>query len=241
MNHSMLLLLAAATFACTIGLCRAGVYKDLAQCTTEEVEKCGVDFVPYFGGNTLAVNAADLEKQCTKYQSQLKCSDDFSVKCLEGLPKGTILLMLRAARDEYDAICNVTSPRHQEYLKNVGCINKAGPVLTSCMNTLFVGLHRSAAKAADRLKVPYTCCYYADFVNCASSGLKTKCGEKDAEAFFDTIIQHVFGEVLDLACGKYRAGSESCKSLTPLPTADDARAKDKGFIEPLTVIASKLG
>ncbi|CAN7942769.1 unnamed protein product [Ixodes pacificus] len=114
MNHSMLLLLGAAAFACTIGLCRAGVYKDLAQCTTEEVEKCGVDFVPYFGGNTLAVNAADLEKQCTEYHSQLKCSDDFSVKCLDGLPKGTILLMLRAARDEYDAICNVTSPRHQE-------------------------------------------------------------------------------------------------------------------------------
>ncbi|EEC18202.1 hypothetical protein IscW_ISCW023167 [Ixodes scapularis] len=217
MNHSTLLLLGAAAFACTIGLCRAGVYKDLAECTTENVEKCGVDFVPYFGGNTLAVNAADLEKQCTEYLTQLKCSDDFSVKCLDGLPKGTILLMLRAARDEYDAICNVTSPRHQEKTS----------VLTVCSLKPFCSFSHGS--------------YYADFANCATSGLKTKCGDKEAEAFFDTIIQHVFGEVLDLACGKYRAGSEACKSLTPLPTVDDARAKDKGFIEPLTVIASKLG
>lgn len=149
--------------------------------------------------------------------------------------------MLRAARDEYEGFCNQTSPKNKVYLDNINCVNNAGPGLKSCINQLIVGLHRSAAHAADRQKIPYTCCYYNDFEECAAKALKSLCGSPESAKFFNEIMEHVFGEVLSLACGRYRAGTGACATLTPLPTKDDNSVKDKTFVPPLALIASKLG
>uniref|UniRef100_A0A6G5A467 Putative conserved secreted protein n=1 Tax=Rhipicephalus microplus TaxID=6941 RepID=A0A6G5A467_RHIMP len=227
--------------ACVVGgVYSAALYKDLAGCTTPEAEKCGYDFVPYFLTSKLADDAKTLATQCTLFRRQLKCGEDFAVKCLDGLPKGVILLMLRAAVDEYGMFCNTTNPKHKEYLDSIKCINKAGPGVQTCMADMFVAMHR-ASKAPDRQQIPYSCCYYHDFVECAESALTRGCTLPAAKKFFNDIIDHVFGEVLSLACNKYKKGTGACEALPVLPTKDDAKARDKGFIEPLAVIASKLG
>ncbi|KAH7972684.1 hypothetical protein HPB52_015280 [Rhipicephalus sanguineus] len=102
--------------ACAVGgVSSAALYKDIAGCTTPEAEKCGYDFVPYFLTPKLADDAKGLAAQCTLFKRQLKCGEDFAVKCLDGLPKGVILLMLRAAVDEYGMFCNTTNPKHKAY------------------------------------------------------------------------------------------------------------------------------
>ncbi|XP_037575956.1 uncharacterized protein LOC119458204 [Dermacentor silvarum] len=227
--------------ACVVGgVSGAALYKDVSGCSTAEAEKCGYDFVPYFLKPSLADDAKSLVTQCTLFKRQLKCGEDFAVKCLDGLPKGVILLMLRAAVDEYGMFCNTTNPKHKEYLDSIKCINKAGPGIQKCMSDMFVDLHR-ASKAPDRQQIPYSCCYYHDFVECAEVALNRGCKLPTAKKFFDDIIEHVFGEVLSLACNKYKKGTGACEALASLPTKDDAKARDKGFIEPLAVIASKLG
>lgn len=232
-----------AVLACLLGTrCAvAGVYKDLDGCTTEEVEKCGTDFIPYYGSHSLATGAEEFQEQCSKFLSQLECSDDFATRCFDGFPKGAVLLVLRAARDEYEGFCNETSPMHKVYLDNIKCVNNAGVELSSCIDELIVGLHRSAAHAPDRQKIPYICCYYNVFTECARKALVSKCGLPDAEKFFDEIIEHVFGEVLSLACGKYHRDGDACATLTPLPTKDDSSVRNRGFVAPLVVIASKFG
>ncbi|KAL3212225.1 hypothetical protein MRX96_036051 [Rhipicephalus microplus] len=166
-------------------------------------------------GGVYTDDAKTLATQCTLFRRQLKCGEDFAVKCLDGLPKGVILLMLRAAVDEYGMFCNTTNPKHKEYLDSI--------------------------KPPDRQQIPYSCCYYHDFVECAESALTRGCTLPAAKKFFNDIIDHVFGEVLSLACNKYKKGTGACEALPVLPTKDDAKARDKGFIEPLAVIASKLG
>lgn len=91
----------------------AGVYKNLKGCTTAEVEKCGTDYIPYFRGDLLATTPQTLKQQCGKFLSQIKCADEFASRCLDGLAKGAVLIMLRAARDEYESYCNVTSPKYK--------------------------------------------------------------------------------------------------------------------------------
>ncbi|KAL1428764.1 hypothetical protein MTO96_016896 [Rhipicephalus appendiculatus] len=214
MNHALAIL--CFGLACVVGgVSSAALYKDIAGCTTPEAEKCGYDFVPYFITPKLADDAKGLAAQCTLFRRQLKCGEDFAVKCLDGLPKGVILLMLRAAVDEYGMFCNTTSPKHKEYLDSI--------------------------KPPDRQQIPYSCCYYHDFVECAEAALTRGCKLPAAKKFFEDIIDHVFGEVLSLACNKYKKGTGACEALPVLPTKDDAKARDRGFIEPLAVIASKLG
>lgn len=222
------------------GVSGAAVYKDVKGCTSAEAEKCGYDFVPYFIHPKLAEDAKGLAAQCTLYKRQIKCGEDFAIRCLDGLPKGVILLMLRAAVDEYDTFCNTTHIKHKEYLDSIKCINQAGPGIQKCMSDMFVALHR-ASKAPDRQQIPYSCCYYHDFVECAESALTGKCKLPTAKKFFNDIIEHVFGEVLSLACSKYKKGTGACEALPALSTKDDSKARDKGFIDPLAVIASKLG
>ncbi|CAN8000422.1 unnamed protein product [Ixodes hexagonus] len=232
----------ALVFFILAGLCSAGVYKDVKGCTTEEVEKCGTEFVPYFSGQTLATSEAGLKQQCTKYIQELRCSIDFTNKCLDGLSKGAVLLMLKAADQEYSDVCNSTNPKHQAYLRTIGCLNQAGPFLSVCMNDMFVGLHRVSTKSPARMQIPYACCYYQDYAKCAGSALKTKCGSADATQFFNDIVDHVFGEVLNLACTKYtKDNGAACKALPVLSTKDDNHAKERGFIDPLAVIVGNLG
>lgn len=236
------LLTLSAVLVCGIGSCSAGVYKDVKGCTTEEVEKCGTDFVPYFSGQSLATDAGALKQQCTKYLKELRCSIDFTNKCLEGIAKGAVLLMLKAADEEYSNVCNSTHPKQQQYLSNIGCLNKAGPALSTCMNDMFVSLHRTATKAPARSQISYSCCYYLDYAKCAEKALDAKCGTADGKKFFNDIVDHVFGEVLNLACAKYtNDGGRTCKALSVLSTKDDSRAKERGFIDPLAIIVSNLG
>lgn len=222
------------------GVSSAAIFKDVKGCTAAEGEKCGTDFVPYFLSPKLAESPKGLEDQCKLFVGQLKCAEGFGTKCLDGLPKGVVLLMVRAALDEYNSVCNTTSPRHKEYLDSIKCINKAGPSVQTCMKAMFVSLHR-ASGAPDRQQIPYSCCYYHDFVDCAEKALTTNCNLPASTKFFNEIIEHVFGEVLNLACSKYKKGTGACESLAPLSTKNDHKARDKGFIEPLAIIAGKLG
>lgn len=82
--------------------------------------------------------------------------------------------------------------------------------------------------------------YYHEFAACAPKALRSQCGLPAAERFFQEIVDHVFGEVLNLACGKYKS-TGACAALPKLSTKDDRTARNRGFIEPLTIIASRLG
>ncbi|KAH7972681.1 hypothetical protein HPB52_015277 [Rhipicephalus sanguineus] len=238
MNRSLAIL--CFGLACIVeGVSSADVLKDLPGCTFNEVEKCGYDFVPYFTKPTLAENAKGLASLCTLAKRQIKCAEDFTGKCLDGLPKGIIGLMLKAVTNEYSMFCNTTSPKHKEYFDSIKCINKAGPDLQKCTKDMFVATYR-ASKAADGQKIPYSCCYYHEFIECEEGALNKACKHPAAKKFLHDILDHVFGEVLSFPCSKYTKGSEACQTLPALSTKDDAKARSKGFIEPLVVISSKL-
>ncbi|KAH6925062.1 hypothetical protein HPB50_000222 [Hyalomma asiaticum] len=227
--------------ACFVGgVSSSAPLKDLPGCTFPEAEKCGYDFVPYFVKATLPEDAKGLATLCKHVKTQLKCAVDFSDKCLEGLPKGVISLMLMAVGDEYAMFCNTTNPKHKEYLDSIKCLNKAGQGIQKCAKDMFVAMFR-ASKAPDRQKIAYSCCYYEEFIECAEEALRKGCKHPAARKFFHDILDHVFGEVLGLACGKYKKGTGACETLPALPTKDDAKVRNKGFIEPLAIISSKLG
>ncbi|KAL1428763.1 hypothetical protein MTO96_016895 [Rhipicephalus appendiculatus] len=204
--------------ACAVGgVSSVSVLKDLPGCTFADAEKCGYDFVPYYNTRTLPDNAKGLAEMCA----------------------GIIALMLKAVRDEHATFCNATSPKHKEYLDSIKCINKVGSELHKCTNNMLVATFR-ASRAADNQKIPYSCCYYHEFIECAEGALNKGCKLASAKKFLHDILDHVFGEVLSFPCSKFTKGTGACEALPALSTKDDAKARKKGFIEPLVIISSKL-
>lgn len=239
MNRALVVVCFA--LGCVVGgVSSSAIFKDVKGCTATEAEKCGIDFIPFFVTPKLAETPKGLQDQCKQYVSQIKCIERFGAKCLDGLPKGVVLLTAGAALDEYNSVCNTTSPRHKLYLDSIKCVNKAGAPMQSCMKAMFVALHRASA-APERQQIPYSCCYYQDFVECAEKALTGNCNHPAAKQFFNEIIDHVFGESLNLVCNKYKKGTGTCEALPALSTKNDAEAGKKGFIEPLAKIAGNIG
>ncbi|KAH9375318.1 hypothetical protein HPB48_018966 [Haemaphysalis longicornis] len=127
-----------------------------------------------------------------------------------------------------------------EYLDSVKCINKAGPGVKTCIQDFLVAMHRAATAPANK-QVAYTCCYYLDFVGCLEKKLTSSCNLPTAIKFFNLVIEKIVGESLDVACGKYKKGPNTCQALPALSTKNDNNARGKGFVEPLVILAGNLG
>lgn len=216
----------------------ASVLKDVPGCTLAEAENCGLNFIPFFLTARLAETAKELEQHCKLFRGQLQCLQNFTRKCLEGIPKGAVAIAVGAASDEYDILCNTTSPIHKEFLDNVKCINKAGPEVRKCIQDFFVDLHR-ASTAPVKQQIGYSCCYYQDFVQCTEKRLTSKCDSPAAVKYLNLIIENVIGEGLSLVCGKYE--KDACDAFPTLSKKDDSNFRGKGFIGPLATIAGNFG
>ncbi|XP_077536642.1 uncharacterized protein LOC144148992 [Haemaphysalis longicornis] len=217
------------------------VFKDVPGCTAADAEKCGFSFIPFVVTERVAETAEQLQKDCKLFSGELECLQNFTKKCLDGLPKAVISIMIEASSDEYDILCDETAPRQKEYLDSAKCINRAGPEVRTCVQDFFVDLHR-ASKAPAKQQVAYSCCYYLDFLECTEKRLTSKCDLPAAIKYFKLIFENVLGDVLNVACSKYKKDSSACEALPPLSKKDDRNARGKAIIEPLASIAgSYLG
>ncbi|KAH9375316.1 hypothetical protein HPB48_018964 [Haemaphysalis longicornis] len=173
--------------------------------------------------------------------SQIKCHESFAMKCLRGVAQGVILFTTGAAFDEYHSVCNSSSRKHKVYLNSVKCINKAGPSMQSCIKAMFVDLHRASETPAHQ-QIPYSCCYYQEFLECGEKALTENCDHPAAKEFFNDIIDHVLGESLNVVCiNMFKKGTGTCETLPTLSTVNDDEAGEKGFIESLPKIAENIG
>lgn len=234
----------SAILSCGVAVCSAApdsVYKNVTGCTVTELGKCGTDYLPYFEGKLLAATPETQKPMCSKFQDQLSCADDFVSRCFDGIAKGALQVMIEAAREQYMNFCDETNEKYKVYFDNIECVNKAGPGLTPCVNGLYVGLHRAASKANEQPKIAYACCDYIDFKSCAKKALRSLCGSTESEEFFNEIIEKVFGEVLNLTCGKFSNELSLCDALPKLSTEDDKEALRRHFIDAIAVISGSLG
>lgn len=173
--------------------------------------------------------------------SQIKCHESFAKKCLRGVAKALVLFTTGAALDEYNSVCNTSSRKHKVYLNSVKCINKAGPSMQSCIKEMFAALHRASRAPADQ-QIPYSCCYYQEFLECGEKALTENCDHPAAKEFFSDIIDHVLEEPLNVVCmNKFKKGTGICETLPTLSSENEDEAGEKGFIESLAKIAENIG
>ncbi|XP_064485742.1 uncharacterized protein LOC135398249 [Ornithodoros turicata] len=220
------------------GLCLCQIKREPG-CEIERIRTCGMDFVPYYTNSHLPETREEYAEKCKLYIHQVNCAENYTLHCIDGIPRAVALLGLRAALADHEESCNHTSPKYKVYIENVSCFNKAGSRLHHCINHAFASLQTAIDKAPEREKVNYACCHYFDLQDCFTDALKHKCDRPDVLDFFTEIMDHVFGDLLVLACGPYQRGSQECKSIPPLPISDVHGLVN--IVEPLAALVQSFG
>ncbi|XP_050037831.1 uncharacterized protein [Dermacentor andersoni] len=211
-----------------------------AGCKVETLRACGDDYVPYKKGPHLHESGQEFDEGCKKDRTQIPCTLKFINECTDGLPKASALVAIKALEENVEAICNVGSDPYKNYQKGIKCMNSQGGKLHKCIKDFVSTMERAIVKAPAKDVIHYTCCSYHDTVECLSKSL-TPCESVGSKDFIIRVVEEMFGETLNLVCGRYTKGSENCKSLPQLPRLGAKDRRVSNIVEILLEAAGTLG
>ncbi|KAL3210755.1 hypothetical protein MRX96_036902 [Rhipicephalus microplus] len=153
---------------------------------------------------------------CKLDAKQIACTLKFIEECLEGLPRVSAQLAIKAMEESYEATCTEGTDQNKLYYNAVKCLNSAGPQLYKCMGG------------------------YHDALQCVEDSVSS-CETEHGKEFMTGSMESIFGETLSLVCGQYSRGSAACKKLPVLPELAADETKITNVIELAVRVASSLG
>lgn len=203
-----------ALLICFLVACQA---QENQNCGIQRLRACGTDFVAYSNTTSLPEDADGLKEKCELFTSQVACSLKYIDDCLQGTTRGTLLVSLKAAEEDIEAICTNGTDHRRRYFESVVCMNRNGNALNSCIRDLAVNLQKALDSAPRDKAIHYACCFYGTATECAESALSDCGASSPAKEFLVGLWEHVMGEVLSLFCGTHTRGSPSCAVIPKLP------------------------
>lgn len=180
------------------------------------------------------------DEACKLDNKQIACTLKFVEECLEGLPRVSAQLAIKAMEESYEATCTEGTDQNKLFHNAVKCLNSVGTKLHKCMGTLSNTLQRGTSKAPPKEVIHYACCGYHDALQCVEDSVSS-CDTDDGKEFMTGSMESIFGETLSLVCGQYSRGSTACKQLPVLPELAPDETKITNVIELAMRVASSLG
>ncbi|KAH7972377.1 hypothetical protein HPB52_011540 [Rhipicephalus sanguineus] len=131
----------------------------------------------------------------------------------------------------------------------------AVPLLGKCELSLKPGCKVETLRACGDDFIPYKkgphlhesgqefdegCNSYSQTVDCLYNAL-APCKSVGAQDYMVGIVEEMFGETLNLVCGRYKKGSTECKSLPQLPRLGAKDRRLDNVVEILLEAAGTLG
>ncbi|CAN7983102.1 unnamed protein product, partial [Ixodes hexagonus] len=171
-------------------------------------------------------------------EKDLQCVTDYAKKCLEGIPRGMVQLVVDGSTTVGLEKCTVGNPGHTRYLKYAKCLNTAGDKIHRCMKRLTGILEASAEHQETKHKIGLACCSFSGYRQCILDAVKTSCDDAHVD-YAQDLIQTYAGELLDTVCINYKPGSEGCRRLPSLRAADVP--KSRSLLPPLTEVLQVFG
>ncbi|XP_050037817.1 uncharacterized protein [Dermacentor andersoni] len=233
--HSSLLLVLLGLL---LGQCSAQLKSG---CKMQTLRDCGSDYVVYSNNTRLPEGGVEFKQNCELYLKQIECSQKFGEKCLDNLARLVSTLALKAAEEDFEAACTEGNERNDLYKASIKCMNSVGAKLNICIKNLYEGLQTAVSNAQREEIVYYSCCSYHSTVDCAEAAL-ADCDEPDSPAreYITSVMERVFGQVLELVCGPYSRGSASCREQPPLPPLAANAPRTPSLVELAIQIATSL-
>ncbi|KAL1428751.1 hypothetical protein MTO96_016883 [Rhipicephalus appendiculatus] len=214
--------LAMTLLACASVLCHAEENPD---CSKERLRACGTSFVVFANTTSIAETPEELREACGLWTSEITCSLKYIDDCLDGTTRGTCMVVLKAAEEDFEAICTEGNDMERLYLQSSTCANGAGSKLNVCVRDMFRNLQKATEKASPNQAVYHACCYFGALLDCVDESLGDCNNAAESKEFIMGRLEHIFGEAFSLVCGTYTRGSASCGTLPVLPELDPGTAE----------------
>lgn len=151
------------------------------------------------------------------WTSEIQCSLKYIDDCLEGTTRGTCLVVIKAAEEDFEAICTEGNDLEKLYNVSAPCGNSVGTKLNFCVRDMYHNLQKALEKADRSQAVHHACCYFGGLLDCVDSSLDSCENSDEPKQFILGRLEHIFGEALGLVCGRHTRGSASCAALPVLP------------------------
>lgn len=211
-----------------------------AGCKIETLRACGNDYTPYANGPHLHESGQEFYEGCKRDRVQVPCTLKFIKDCTEGVARAAALVAVKALEENIEAICVVGSEPYKNYQRGIKCMNSHGDKMHKCMQSFHDILEQAVVKGPSSEVLHYTCCAYHELLDCVYKTL-TPCESVGSKDLMIDVLNQVFGETLNLVCGRYTKGSSACQALPPLPQLGPQDRKIANYVELLLEASSARG
>ena len=164
----------------------------------------------------------------------VKVIKETSKKCLTGLPKQVLNLVMYGIRKGLKKNCKDESARRLAG-NDLGCLNKVMPAMRSAMSNLTRSLRRVNSLPTDS-KINGICCSFYKFQSRIAEIGSSRCGKNTVD-HMDDLINDFSGEALDLVCRSVSRSSDICKQLPVISTEKEADSQ----LQSVTFVPSCIG
>jgi len=203
-------------------------------CNVTRFDEVSSRVVIYGAGPSEAQSDQTLKTRCEMFDKDIAYLQAHTKNCIQGLANGMVKLLLEGASNDMVTRCT-PSPMRDDFLKLVPCLNKHGNEIHKCNRNLAAVLE-SANTKPKKTRVPLSCCYMGNFVECVTKTAR-KCGVEHQQLASD-IINNYAADLLSTVCVKWKSGSKACKDLPRITPAQSP--KYKSIIAPLADVLQSL-
>lgn len=213
-----------------------GVSAQAQSCHLRELDLCAATllvFVQSPGG--LAVNEAEINKQCVHLREADTCLRNFTKRCMTPLQRELINFTANSTYQLMDDYCAKGSAFRSSYLKHASCLNQVQKKeQKNCIRDLQVALEAlsSASNGETSKRIHLACCAYRRFDSCMSHQVESKCG-KEALQFVRSTVERITSRLPDKFCRNQKPEGQECKTLLPKPGTLPKGSKSSSVISRL--------
>lgn len=187
------------------------------ECGIERLRACGSNFVLYANTTRIPESLEELREACALWTTEIECSLKYVDDCVDGTTRGTCMVVLKAAEEDFEAVCTQGNDMERLYLQSASCGNAVGSQMQACVRDMYKNLQKALEKAVPSQAVYHACCYFGALLDCVDTSVGDCNNSTEAKEFMMGRLEHIFGEALSLVCGSHTRGSASCAALPVLP------------------------
>ncbi|KAI1288362.1 hypothetical protein HDE_09384 [Halotydeus destructor] len=202
-------------------------------CSFDNIDSCA-RAIMFYGdeGTYSAKNEAEMKDYCTEVKTAIKCANEWSRKCLKGVRRQLMSLMLSGPAKNIKERCEPKGTRW--YLNSYSCVTETRSDIDTCMDTLktdFLSIKRNG-DLNDWL--PTACCFFSKFMSCFDQNIKSYCDE-DSTKYLHWCRDHYIGDMVDLICPRESDHqSAKCSQLVAkIPTSNGTQETARSVLLPV--------
>jgi len=176
-------------------------------------------------GRKFPEDLKQLKSFCKDTNRMMAQVETFAKSCFERSIRDFSSVIIYTIKSNVRKYCQGKSKRKmvRELIKLGPCANKYVQPHDECLRKLIDKTSKLVNVKNDKIKIPYSCCYYQDMIHCVEDFLGAiPCIRTQVPTLMEYYRTNA-ASLTDMTCGDYTDATDACERLGPVPKAPENR------------------